>query len=109
MTWQMRALKIALDRDNTHKVTKPHFVKFFRAWKESGTTMQAYIQKLADEAPPTLFQEGVDLAGKAAEKAAAAKDAVAEKAAAAKEGVKNLGKGLFGGKGKSPDKKAAEE
>lgn len=108
---QIRALKIALDKENTGVVNKPHFIKFFRAWKESNMPMQDYMQKLADEAPPTLFAEGVKIANKAAEavsdKAAATKEAAAAKAAAAKEGIAGIKSGLFGSKKK--DKEAKEE
>ena len=119
---QTRALKIALDRDNTGKVTKPYFIKFFRAWKESGMTMQAYMQKLADEAPPTLFAEGIANAEHLAEaasdkvsallhsdKAVAAKAAAEKAAHDAKEGLKNIGGSLFGKKSPAKEPAAKEE
>ena len=124
---QTRALKICLDKENTGKVDKPHFIKFFRAWKESGTHMEAYMQKLADEAPRTLFAEGLAVASKvseaasekveaaakgaataAKEAATAATEAASAKAEAAKEGLKSIGGNLFGKKSpaKEPTAKA---
>lgn len=124
---QTRALKICLDKENTGKVDKPHFIKFFRAWKESGIHMEAYMQKLADEAPRTLFAEGLAVAGKvseaasekveaaakgaataAKEAATAATEAASAKAEAAKEGLKSIGGNLFGKKSpaKEPTAKA---
>ena len=50
-----RGLKIAVDKENENAVSKLAFTKFFRQWQASELSMDDFLLKLADEAPPTLF------------------------------------------------------
>jgi hypothetical protein len=119
-----RGLKIAVDLENTGEVSKIAFAKFFRKWQASEMTMDDYLLKLADEAPPELFASISNTAGMASNLALAAskgmivgmagsfgdaKELAAQKAAEAKKAASNAmgsamgamgGKmgGMFGGK-----------
>ena len=94
----IRGLRCVIDVNGTKEITKPAFAKFWKGWKASGLGAEAYLRKLADDAPPTMFQQGAAGKAAAAEAAATAKtaaaSAAADTAAAAKEKLNSMTGGM---------------
>ena len=109
-----RGLRIAIDHEGTGVVHKVQWIKFYRQWEESGMTIDDFLLKLADDAPPTLFAVADDKAHKAyayateqyahidkealKEQANAKAAEMAEKGKALAGSAMNMGKSLFGKK-----------
>jgi hypothetical protein len=117
-----RGLRIAVDRNNDGKVTKLEFLKWWRQWQASEMTLDDFLLKCADEAPPTLYAsvsgkaslaanlaasykasayaaaQTVDTAELKAAASAKAADAAAAAKAKATELKSGLGSMMFGGK-----------
>jgi len=79
---QQRAMKHLLDKDATGDVIKPSWIKFYRLWSGSGSNIEDYLVKVAEE-NPSSYQRAHAKAGEAREAAAAAATAARERGAEA--------------------------
>jgi hypothetical protein len=110
---QVRALKLLLDKDSTNVVIKPAFIKFYRAWTNSGLGIEEFLVKIAEENPSayqltqaklaeariaaeSMKAEGQKLAGEAAEKGRAAADEAAAKGKQMMSAGFGMAKGMMG-------------
>jgi len=81
---QKRGLRILLDKDADHMVSKPIWIKFYRQWTSSNLNIEEYLNKIAEE-NPTMYAIGIDYGTKAKEKAL-------EQMELAKKGAENIDK-----------------
>lgn len=56
----VRGLKFAVDPEDTKIITKLQWINFYRKWTASGTNIEVFLLKLAQDAPPTLMQSLVN-------------------------------------------------